>query len=63
MHVRGRRRRDVEVKEVEGSGAVYERADDEGDMQRRGARGRERTRGLGHALRFLIVGRSATTTG
>jgi len=63
VHWRRRGRWDGEVKEVEGNGTVYEGAKNEGDMQWRGAGGRERTRGLGHVLRFLFVGRSATTTG
>ena len=47
---RGRGRRDVEIEQVECSRAVHEGAEEKGDVQRSGARGRKRGRGFGHVL-------------
>jgi hypothetical protein len=45
----------VEVKEVECHGTVYEGTEEEGDVKRRIAGRRERTRGLGHVLTLLYL--------
>ena len=56
VHRRGSRRRDVKVKEVECRRIVHKRAEEEGDMQRCCTGRRERARGLGHVLTFLVEG-------
>jgi hypothetical protein len=66
MHWRGRGRWDVKLKEVDYRGAVHEGAEEEGHMQRCGARRWKRARRLGHVLKFFFEGRGghiATTTG
>jgi hypothetical protein len=50
VYGRRRRRRDVEVEQVECGGAVHEGAEQKGDVQRGVAGGRERARGFGHVL-------------
>jgi hypothetical protein len=66
MDRRGRGRWDVKLKEVDYRGAMHEGAEEEGHMQRCGARRRKRARRLGHVLKFFFEGGGghiATTTG